>query len=746
MKQLYIKLENCFGIKSFEETFNFDKHEKGKSNSVFIYAPNGTMKTSFAKTFKKVSKGEEGDLEDMISKKKGYCTLLDEQKNTVKPDRILVVDGEDVNYDASSKISKFIASAELKKQFDEIHSDLEKRKKELITNLRATSKSNDCEKELRETFPDFDTVFEILKHLEEQINSPSIKYDFKYNVVFHNSGKIKEFVEKNKDDLINYNRQYNKLLSDSNIFGRKGSSFGTVEADKIVKAVQDGSFFEAGHKLILDGNQEILSRDEFESLINSELERITDDKDLRKIFDRIEKKLKGNQILRDFKVLINERQDLLTKVLDYEEFQKEVWISYLACHKEEVNNLISVYRTKKADLEDINKRAQDELSIWEKIIKTYNSRFLVPFRVGLENKKDVILQSDTANLKFEYKSNNSKVEVERDQMLNVLSKGEKRAFYILNMIFEIESLKNAEKPGVIILDDIADSFDYKNKYAIIEYLSDLHEEGFFRLFILTHNFDFFRTITQRIYHQDTLANLYMASKQNEGYSISFEDVSNKDDKDRILDPFKKWKRDLDNPTHFIASIPFFRNIVEFTKVNHYSEPNYLTLTQALHLREKSLHIEVGHIFNVLKELDDSLDSKYQNSEENILNFIFKTCDSICIEENSNVLDLANKVTLSIGARLKGESFMKIRMGISISDGPKLVGKLFRSYKKMYSKRTSEVDSIKLMSQICLMTPENIHLNSFMYEPLLDMDIHHLVDLYKKVSELYKGVQDKVKLN
>lgn len=32
-----------------------------------------------------------------------------------------------------------------------------------------------------------------------------------------------------------------------------------------------------------------------------------------------------------------------------------------------------------------------------------------------------------------------------------------------------------------------------------------------------------------------------------------------------------------------------------------------------------------------------------------------------------------------------------------------------------------------------MTPENIHLNSFMYEPILDMSDIHLKDLYKRVT-------------
>jgi hypothetical protein len=40
-----------------------------------------------------------------------------------------------------------------------------------------------------------------------------------------------------------------------------------------------------------------------------------------------------------------------------------------------------------------------------------------------------------------------------------------------------------------------------------------------------------------------------------------------------------------------------------------------------------------------------------------------------------------------------------------------------------------------LKQVNLMTPENIHLNSFMYEPLLDISNQHLKRLYNRVCAL-----------
>ena len=42
---------------------------------------------------------------------------------------------------------------------------------------------------------------------------------------------------------------------------------------------------------------------------------------------------------------------------------------------------------------------------------------------------------------------------------------------------------------------------------------------------------------------------------------------------------------------------------------------------------------------------------------------------------------------------------------------------------------------KLFDQVVLMTPENIHLNAFMYEPIIDTSVYHLMDLYEELQKL-----------
>ena len=45
---------------------------------------------------------------------------------------------------------------------------------------------------------------------------------------------------------------------------------------------------------------------------------------------------------------------------------------------------------------------------------------------------------------------------------------------------------------------------------------------------------------------------------------------------------------------------------------------------------------------------------------------------------------------------------------------------------------AETANLGVIQRVLLMTPENIHLNSFMYEPILDMSDHHLRRLYSEV--------------
>ena len=53
MEQVNISLKNCYGIRELKYEFDFSRQR-----AYAIYAPNGSMKSSFAQTFKDIADGQ----------------------------------------------------------------------------------------------------------------------------------------------------------------------------------------------------------------------------------------------------------------------------------------------------------------------------------------------------------------------------------------------------------------------------------------------------------------------------------------------------------------------------------------------------------------------------------------------------------------------------------------------------------------------------------------------------------------
>ena len=64
--------------------------------------------------------------------------------------------------------------------------------------------------------------------------------------------------------------------------------------------------------------------------------------------------------------------------------------------------------------------------------------------------------------------------------------------------------------------------------------------------------------------------------------------------------------------------------------------------------------------------------------------------------------------------------------------------LTRKFKESVSGGPSQAELVSLIDRVNLMTPENIHLNSFMYEPILDMSAEHLAQLHNELVGIVAG--------
>ncbi len=122
-----------------------------------------------------------------------------------------------------------------------------------------------------------------------------------------------------------------------------------------------------------------------------------------------------------------------------------------------------------------------------------------------------------------------------------------------------------------------------------------------------------------------------------------------------------------------------------------------------------------------------------NLNEKVIDIIFREADD-CLSADEGI-NFENKIVLSIAIRLKAEIFMidKINDQSFIQSIDKnQTFNLFGMYK---SKNPGETENLKILEEVILITPANIHLNSFMYEPILDMSDQHLRELYRRVKNL-----------
>lgn len=372
-------------------------------------------------------------------------------------------------------------------------------------------------------------------------------------------------------------------------------------------------------------------------------------------------------------------------------------------------------------------KQKSESTKWADVIHIFNERFSVPFVVRVDNQEDVILRSDAPIIRFDFMQDpedkdSPTIPVEEDRLLRILSNGEKRALYILNIIFEVEARKSSNQNTLFIIDDIADSFDYKNKYAIIEYLNDVAEEEIFQQIILSHNFDFHRTVSGRL-GLDRKCRM-LAGKVNGDIVLDEEIYQNSA-------PFSHWRRHLDNDAMLIASIPFLRNLAEFSG----DDASYKGLTSLLHIKPDTGQFTIQNLQDFIKKiLSGQTDLQLNNPDNYVKELIYQVADDIVGEDVETAL-LEQKVVLSIAIRLRAEEFMVQKINDqtfweNISKNQTIT--LINRFKEEFP---GEKENIHLFEQVNLMTPENIHLNSFMYEPILDLSAQHLKRLYSKVKAL-----------
>lgn len=719
MDKININLQYCYGIKKLEKEFVL-------SNRTFtIYAPNGSMKTSFAKTFDDYSKGR--DTKDLAFPERETVREIKADEQDISHESIFVIEPYNGDYE-SEKISTLLVNKDLKKNYDEIHKDIDKSKNELVKKLKQlsglTGRKDDIEEVLKSIFGKelFDLILEVEEFVSENDSLPF--HDTQYQIIFND--KVTSFLNTKdfKNSIKEYVEKYFELIEKSTYLKK---DFNFYHAESIQKQLATNNFFKVGHSVnLFDGKnkKEYTSEEELTKLLEDEKKSVLDNEELQKRFNEIDAKLTNTE-LRAFRDYLLENQEILAELVDIEGFAKKIWLAYFVSQKELFLDLVKKYKSGQEKIKELVDQATQEKTEWEDVVGIFNTRFShLPFYLKIQNKDDVILRGKVPTIEFIFNDGDSeKIYKTKNELLEILSTGEKRALYILNVIFEVEARKKEENNTLFIIDDIADSFDYKNKYAIIEYLKYMSVIEKFYMMILTHNFDFFRTVQSR-----------GISPYNQCLIAVKNDSEVKLEKAEYLkNPFiRNWKDNLTENKKLVASIPFIRNIAEYTQGK--DNDDYLLLTSILHFKGNTEEITLDAIKKVFDNNIQNLSFPAENLDKKIIDLIFETADE-CLTADEGI-NLENKIVLSIAIRLKAEQFMKTKITDDqfLKDLDKTLNQTWSLLNKYEEEFNNEKDSIEILKRVNLITPENIHVNSFMYEPILDMGDGELRDLYKTVKE------------
>jgi len=721
MNRVSIDLKHCYGIKALKYTFDF-----AKASAYAIYAPNGAMKSSFAQTFRDAQR-KEASVDRIFPTRTTTRAIIDENGQLIEGDRVLVVLSYDEEFGPTEQTCSLLVNPALRDEYTKLHVEVDKAKANFLAALKAQSKSKaDIEAEVSSAIMQTNDQFmhalrRVQSEVFEQEDMPwkDIPYDKVFDV------KNLEAIAKDGIDasLAEYVKRYDELLAASTFF--KKGVFDYYHASEIAKTLAKNGFFKAKHTVRLNHpsiSEEIQSEKDLEALVQKEKDAILKDPSLISSFDKIADALDKNAGLRSFRDFLMSNPDVVAQLTNVAQFRQNVWKSYFKANEELYRDLLMKFQAAEKRRKEIELQAAKERTQWQEVIGIFNSRFIVPFTLEAKNYADVVLGGKGIDLAFTYHDSGDSAAVQQKQLVTVLSMGERRALYILNVIFEIQTRIKLAKETLLVIDDIADSFDYQNKYAIIQYLKEISEEGLFRQIILTHNFDFFRTVQMR--GIAAYSSCLTAQKGTQGVSLQ--------QADGIQNVFvNDWKKKFfSEDQKKIASIPFLRNLIEFSKGD--GEAGYGLLTSMLHWKADTPTLTVAQLDNIYHEVCGGAEVS-KNPQRLIIDIIETEANACAAQPGS--MGLSNKVVLAIGIRLKAERYMVEKIADSKFVGGISAHQTQELLKRFRNDFPTEVEAIKVLSRVALMTPENIHLNSFMYEPILDMSPDHLCRLHTDLKAL-----------
>lgn len=724
MDKVTVDLSFCYGIKRLNHSFDF-----ATQRAYAIYAPNGVMKSSLALTFEDIVEGRP-TTDRIFQGRSSSRSVKNESGQELGAADVLVVHPYSERLGPSERTATLLLHARLRGEWEQLHRDIDLARASLLAAVKRQAKSKrDFGDEISLVFMGEarrtdDALTRIKTELEDQAEMPLANLE--YDKIFDE--KVMETLRENRniqEGILEYANRYNELL-DASLFFKKGT-FDYYNAGQIASSLTRNGFFKASHTVRLNSGGEyveISTLKDLEGVISREKDNILSDAALKKKFESLSKLLEANAAMRDFRDYIIDNEACLSRLTTIASFKQDVIKSYLKANYDAYLDLMEKLEAARSRKRHLQEEAARQSTQWDEVIEIFNSRFVVPFTLTAKNKIAVMLGTDQMpQLGFTYQDGNEVIEIEEKPLRERLSTGEKKALYVLNVIFEVETRKKARQETLMVIDDLADSFDYQNKYAIIQYLKEISEDGLFKQVIMTHNFDFFRTIQSRFvagYKQCLMVSKTHSSGITLIEAAGIQNVFVNDWKGKFYADSKKK----------IACVPFLRNLIEYTIGDH--DPNYLKLTSILHWKPDTATITVGDLDAVYLAVCHTAGQSAQPLT--LVADLIATQADECLQSAIGT-NFENKIVLATAIRLQAEQFITRKL-----NDPTFIAGLKKNQswpmvQKFKAQFPTDRTSANILDRVLLMTPENLHLNSFMYEPIVDMSDDALKRLYRDVKGL-----------
>lgn len=750
MTSLKITIKHGYGIADLDHEFSFTKTiQHIHDDSHIIYAQNGVMKSSFTKTLRDFSTPNT-EVRDHIFDILGACDIT-EDGQPIDPARVLSVPSFDNSmFSTYGNMSDLLVSEGLKKRYDELILGHTTAYYELLHKLKsvANTRSNQTLDDIVEQFchsfgpkapVDQKSFIHLVRIHQNEIAS---SLDFVADVPYRIAGEqyVVDFAEKNGNFLTQFVEKYDEILKTSAYLR---GEFGTKGAEEVSRVLDRQKFFSAEHKVTLLDKTDptkpiehsIDNVDDLTKLFESDFDRVFEGNPaLRKTFKTVLKKL-DQQNHSDLKALLEDphTRPIITLMANHTQLRKRLWFGYLKQCDDEIENLLSLDEKIKEEVKSILAEAEKERTQWDEVVETFNRRFRhMPFELRIENKANILLQdAEQVSLSYYYKKlNRTPQKIEVDHLLRHLSTGERKAFYLLNLLFEINSRKTSGDIHYIFLDDIVDSFDFKNKYAFLEYIYELSKDSNnLRMVILTHNFDFFRLMQSRMAFSRSSSHpvhAWFGQRDSTTDSVTLSQAG------QFNYHLNTRSRAGSDDVAWLSLIPLTRNLAEYATDNTSVSPEFQLLTECMHCLD--VDHTVGTVSPIIQQFTN-IKACPLDSTTLIKDAVYTAADNITQPNESNLLH--NRTVLSLGCRLKAEDHMKSKLlQVDIDDAKTRQNNFTRElFNKYCALPNVSPNAVAVLEEVNLVTPENIHINAFMYEPLIDLSQEELTDLYNKVKQL-----------